>query len=62
MESIKNFTNTVHEDIMTAQESIEILVYAIIAAVVLCIVSYVLRIIGCIRWCFCPKRSGYNNL
>lgn len=62
MESIQNFTNTVHENIMTAQESIEILVYAIIAAVVLCIVSYVFRLIGCIRWCFCPKSSGYNNL
>lgn len=62
MESIQNFTNTVHEDIMTAQESLEILLYVIIAAVMLCIVSYVLRIIGCIRWCFCPRMSGYNNL
>ena len=61
-EAVQNFTNTVHDDMLTAEKSIEYFIYAVLIAVVCCILTYVLKIISCIRWCCCPKRNGYNNL
>ena len=62
-EAVQNFTHTVHDDMLTAEKSIEYFIYAVLIAVVCCILTYVLKIVSCIRWCCCPKQSsGYNNL
>ena len=52
-EEIHNVTNTVHDTMDHAETTIEIIGMVVLAAFLLCILSYVCRLLSLVRWIVC---------